>query len=308
MSNHLKHFTSFHFETNDQIEIINNDFKKYLKIYCNYQQNDWYDWLSFVEFEINFVSSSFTTIISFLIIKNYISRSKLKFANFIEKISNAQRQMKIVDEFVKKMIDFQKFLRAKLIWTQTKQKKQINKNRHSIFELKIKNKIMFDVRYIQIMRFNKSLNHKNLNFYVIKKIIHNIVYELKFFESMKSIFSMFHSWLLHSLNDDSLFDQHISNSSSIIIKNEFEWEINRIVNFRLNRKANDSIFRKKNFLQYRVKYKKFKKWNQRFEWQFYDDLKNVAIAVTQFHENYSKKFNFHAIYKLLDDWISTNVD
>ena len=52
---------------------------------------------------------------------------------------------------------------------------------------------MFDVRYIQIMRFNKSLNHKNLNFYVIKKIIHNIVYELKFFESMKSIFSMFHS-------------------------------------------------------------------------------------------------------------------
>ena len=120
VNNHLKHFTSFYFETNDQIEIINNDFKKYFKIYCNYQQNDWYDWLSFVEFEINFVSSNFTTIISFLIIKNYISRSKLKFANFIEKISNAQRQMKTVDEFVKKMIDFQKFLRAELIWAQTK--------------------------------------------------------------------------------------------------------------------------------------------------------------------------------------------
>ena len=167
---------------------------------------------------------------------------------------------------------------------------------------------MFDARYIQIMRFNKSLNHKNLNFYVIKKIIHNIVYELKFFELMKSIFSMFHLWLLYSLNDDSLFDQHISNSSSIIIKNEFEWKINKIVNFRLNRKVNDSIFRKKNLFQYRVKYKKFEKWNQKFEWQFYNDLKNVAIVITQFYENYSKKFNFHAIYKLFDDWILTNVD
>jgi hypothetical protein len=34
--------TAFHSETNEQSEIANQEMKKYLRSYCNYQQNDWF--------------------------------------------------------------------------------------------------------------------------------------------------------------------------------------------------------------------------------------------------------------------------
>jgi urease alpha subunit len=33
--------TAFHSETNDQSEIANQKMKRYLRNYCNYQQDDW---------------------------------------------------------------------------------------------------------------------------------------------------------------------------------------------------------------------------------------------------------------------------
>jgi hypothetical protein len=39
----VKLSTAFHSETNDQSEIANQEMKRYLRSYCNYQQNDWSD-------------------------------------------------------------------------------------------------------------------------------------------------------------------------------------------------------------------------------------------------------------------------
>ncbi len=44
----VKLFTAFHSETNDQSEIVNQKMKRYLRSYCNYQQNDWFKWLSMI--------------------------------------------------------------------------------------------------------------------------------------------------------------------------------------------------------------------------------------------------------------------
>jgi hypothetical protein len=37
----VKLSTAFHLETNDQSKIVNQKMKRYLRNYCNYQQNDW---------------------------------------------------------------------------------------------------------------------------------------------------------------------------------------------------------------------------------------------------------------------------
>ena len=86
------------------------------------------------------------------------------------------------------------------------------------------------------MRFNKFLNHKNFEFYIIKKIINNVVYQLNLFESIKLIFSIFYFWLFHLNTSNLLFEQHELNFSSIIIKKEFEWKLKKIVDFKLNHK------------------------------------------------------------------------
>ena len=51
---------------------------------------------------------------------------------------------------------------------------------------------MFDSRYINIIKFNRDFDYKNLNFYEIIRAINNIVYELNLSKLMKKMFSIFH--------------------------------------------------------------------------------------------------------------------
>ena len=75
---HLKWSSAFHPETDGQTENADGVLKEYLRAFCNYQQNDWYDWLPFAEFEVNSAVSSSTTIVPFLATKGYIPRSGLE--------------------------------------------------------------------------------------------------------------------------------------------------------------------------------------------------------------------------------------
>jgi hypothetical protein len=68
---------AFHFKTNEQSEIVNQKMKRYLRSYCNYQQNDWSKWLSMIEFASNVITSAFTELFVFL--ANYEFESKMSF-------------------------------------------------------------------------------------------------------------------------------------------------------------------------------------------------------------------------------------
>lgn len=51
--------TIFHFITDEQNENFNQKMKQYLRVYVNYQQNDWSDWLSMIKYvsnALNFIS------------------------------------------------------------------------------------------------------------------------------------------------------------------------------------------------------------------------------------------------------------
>jgi len=49
--------TAYHSQTNGQTEWVNQELEQYLRLYCNYQQNDWAEWLSIAEFVTNFIQS-----------------------------------------------------------------------------------------------------------------------------------------------------------------------------------------------------------------------------------------------------------
>jgi len=45
--------TAYHPQTNGQTEQVNQELEQYLRLYCNYRQNDWAEWLSIAEFSYN---------------------------------------------------------------------------------------------------------------------------------------------------------------------------------------------------------------------------------------------------------------
>jgi transposase InsO family protein len=45
--------TAYHPQTNGQTECVNQEIKQYLRIFINYQQSDWAEWLFLAEFSYN---------------------------------------------------------------------------------------------------------------------------------------------------------------------------------------------------------------------------------------------------------------
>jgi len=45
--------TAYHPQTDGQTERMNQEIKQYFRLFINYRQNDWFDWLSTAEFSYN---------------------------------------------------------------------------------------------------------------------------------------------------------------------------------------------------------------------------------------------------------------
>ncbi len=73
----IKLSIAFHFETNEQSEIANQEMKRYLRSYCNYQQNDWFTWLFMTKFASSAAAFAFIDLFVFMI--NYEFESRMSF-------------------------------------------------------------------------------------------------------------------------------------------------------------------------------------------------------------------------------------
>ncbi len=131
-------------------------------------------------------------------------------------------------------------------------------------------------RNIITARFFKKLNDKMLNSFQITESI-NLFYKLKLSETMH-IHDVFHSELLRSVVNDSLFDQKNESSKLIVINDEDEWKINNILNFQCYRR----------WLQYCVKWKSY---DNDLNWYNADDdeFMNTQKMIDDFHIKYSRK-------------------
>ena len=163
--------------------------------------------------------------------------------------------MKDVDKFITKIEQLRVYLREKFVWAQVKQEEHANKNRLSFLEFRVKNKVMLDARFQKITRSSKSLDYKNFDLFTIIKIVNKYAFLLDLSKTMKDVFSIFHSWLLHLDEGKSLNDQREKELDSI---NELEgstWQVNEILDFKIDRRRRDFVTNQlKDCLRYKIKW------------------------------------------------------
>jgi len=107
---------------------------------------------------------------------------------------------------------------------------QINKHKWNII-YKVNDWVWLFFRNIKTTRSCKNLKDKQLKLYQITVKV-EIFYHLHLLISMKQLHSMFSSKLLCSYFDDFLSEQHSESSKSLTIKNDENWKINDILNFK----------------------------------------------------------------------------
>ena len=278
--------------------------KAYLKVYVNYKQNDWVNWLSIVEFEINSIKSFFTKLESFLATKSYLSRSSFEVLKSITSTSSQRKKIKNVDKLIFKFTQLKNYLREELKWTQIKQKKQINRDRHSIFEFRVENMIMLDARYQIITRFNKILDYKNLNLFRVTRVIDNCVYELNLSKIIKNIHSMFYSWLLHVDDDVSREIQKNSKSNSIFTNSQEDvWLIDEILNFKINKRRKNSITKERDdCFKYKIRWTRNDQVNTTFNWHDFTNVNNVSYAIANYYHKYLNATKSHQSFVRSTNW------
>ncbi len=294
----VKLSTTFHSKTDDQSEIANQKMKRYLRSYCNYQQDDWSKWLFMTKFVSNAVTFAFTELSIFR--TNYEFESRMSFNSLnIETNNRLSDRERILTQktitIIEKMKDIWDFIKNKLTNAQEMQKKHADKHKTFSSEYQLEDMIWLFTKNIKTERSFKKLNHKWIDFYKIKKIMTDVC-SLNLSQSMK-IHDTFHISLLRFAATDFLTEQIQSSPLSIIVEDEEkENEINDILDSRYHYEK----------LQYKVT------WiDHSFDkaWYSTENFQNHSKEIlNDYHLNYSEKFESKLrliviIEAMLSQWI-----
>ena len=189
---------AFHSQINDQTEHQNQTLEHYLRCYCNYQQNDWTEWLFTTKFAYNNIIHSSMKIILFFALYRQHSCMLLDIKNDIPREkTNAVNQWEMnsaVNQYLKKLWEMQNQLKKYLQDVTTVQIKYHNQ-KHKFQIYTIENKILLIMKNLWMIKLSKKLDNQWIEFFKIEEIVRKQAYWLRLSRHYKLIHSMFHVFL-----------------------------------------------------------------------------------------------------------------
>ena len=130
--------TAFHLQTDRQIERVNQELEQYLRIFIDYRQEQWPDWLRMAEFTCNNKAHSSTKTSPFK--ANYGQDPRLGFE------VRKKGRYKGAEKFVIKIKEVQEEAKAVLGKTQEEIKKYANRKREEVDEYKVGDLVMLSIK------------------------------------------------------------------------------------------------------------------------------------------------------------------
>jgi hypothetical protein len=262
----------FHSQTNEQTERQNQTLKQYLRIYINYQQDNWVRLLFVIEYAYNNNWHNVIKMSSFTILyrDDDISRWKDQIQDDSEKNVSTTRTR------IEEVTQLRNQLYKRLNETRNNQAKYYDE-KHTSRIFNVKDKILLNFRNIHISKSSKKLDHKYYESFEIEEFIEKQAYKLRLSHTFR-IHNVFYVSLLKSYKER--FDDVIA-SFSIIINEEKHDEIKLILNSKLYQKR----------LKYLVKWLN---WSDIENQWIYAENVQADDLIKNFYQQYSNKLSTDA--------------
>jgi len=261
--------TAFHPQTDGQTERTNQTAEQYLRIYCNYQQDNWFDLLSLAEFSYNNAQHSSIGCSPFYANYGYNPKFTVDLKKFdkypVPAAQDMARRLKNLHEDL-----------TELIKVVQNQQARYYDAKHKRVEYRVGDKVWLLSPYIRTQRPSKKLDWKRLGPYPVLERIGTQAYRLKLPPSMK-IHPVFHVSLLDRYVESDIPARTQPPPPSVIIDNEVEYEVEQILDSKLIRKR----------LFYLVKWKGYPVSEN--SWEPVSHLTNCKDLIVQFHVQYPNK-------------------
>ena len=265
------HFTSgYHPEGDGQTERLNQTLEQYLRVYVNYQQDNWSDLLPLAEFAYNNAPSATTGISPFFANKGYHPNLTV---HPERDLASARAHNFVVD-----LDELHHTLKEEILEAQKRYQTSADSRRLPPPEFKIGLKAWVKAKYFRTTRPSRKLSEINQGPFDIIAQLGPLSYTLKLPDSMRAIHPVFHVSMLEPDTPNTIPNRAEIPPPPIEVEGELEYEIERILDSAIDKRR-------------RVKLKYFIKWTgyDEPEWLPADELINASDLVRDFHAAYPDK-------------------
>jgi hypothetical protein len=269
------HFTSgYHPEADGQTERTNQTLEQYLRVYCNYQQDNWSELLPIAEFAFNNAPNATTGISPFFANKGY--HPNISVHPERDMVSSRARQ------FAVDLDELHQYLRTAVSEAQLRYQVTADRRRTPAPDFQIGDKAFVKAENISTTRPSKKLAEKYLGPFEIIAKHGKVSYTLRLPTSMHAIHPVFHVSMLEPSTPNDIPNRTQSPPPPVEISGEPEYEISEILDSKLDK-------RRRCKLQYLVKWLGYEGTDEETSWITASELDHAAELVAEFHSAYPAK-------------------
>ena len=185
--------TAFHPQTDGQTERMNQTLETYLRIFCNYEQNDWFELLSLAEFAYNNAFQESTKMSPFF--ANYGFHPRFLAESNSPDPPRSSHAAPAAEEFASYLHEVHEHLVQNVKHAQDLQAKYYDA-KHKPVEFKPGDLVWLNSSNISTTRPSKKLDWKRLGPFKVEKRVGLQAYKLALPASMRHIHDTFHISLL----------------------------------------------------------------------------------------------------------------
>ncbi|KIO12138.1 hypothetical protein M404DRAFT_78797, partial [Pisolithus tinctorius Marx 270] len=251
------HFTSgYHPEGDGQTERTNQTLEQYLRVYCNYQQDNWAELLPLAKFAYNNAPSATTGVSPFFANKGYhpnISVYPERDLTSTRARDYAQRYQGLADAKRMPALDF-----------------------------KIGDQVYVKAKYFRSTWPSKKLSERNLGPYPVIAQAGTHSFTLRLPDSMRAVHPVFHVSQLEPAVPNTIPNRTQPPPPPVEVDSELEFELAEILDSKVDRCH-------RCWLQYLVRWTGYEGTDKETTWVLATELDNASELVQEFHSHYPGK-------------------
>lgn len=267
--------TAYHPETDGQTERVNQVLEQYLRIYINYQQDDWISLLPLAEFAYNNAPHSATGVSPFFANKGYHPSLDVHLETAAPTDASA---------FASDLNALHTHLREQLATTLKQYADATRDRRDPIPEtLEVDDFAWLDARNITTKRPMKKLDHKWIGPFRILEKVSTHARRLELPRPLRSIHPVFHVSLLQPDHPNTIPNRVEDPPPPVDVDGEDEYEVAEILDSKINRKYKDEG------LLYTVRWKGYEGTAEEITTEPVRFLTNASELIAEFHDKHPRK-------------------
>ena len=269
------HFTSgYHPEGDGQTERTNQTLEQYLRIFCNYQQDNWYTLLPLAEFAYNNTPSATTGISPFFANKGYHPNLTV---HPERDLASSRAKDLVVD-----LDELHQELKATIAEAQLRYQGPADAKRMPAPQFIIGQQAFVKAKFFRTTRPSHKLSDKYLGPFEILAKAGSHSYTLRLPDTFRGVHPVFHVSMLEPATPNEIPNRVQTPPPPVDVQGELEYEIAEVTDSKIDRRRSCKLL-------YLVRWLGYENTDEEFSWLPATELEHAKELISDFHSAYPVK-------------------